>query len=173
MTVWSNQRDRALVKAVGRSNERALLTLYERHARLLATRLSRRGATPEEIEEIIQETFLVVWRRASSYRRDGVVGAWLWGIAQRQYAQLIRREVGYRRPAPIHRASEDPESTWIDHISAEQLLADLDPPLRSTVEAVAIKGMSVADAAEHLGVPEGTIKSRMHRVRRLINEESL
>ena len=122
---------------------------------------------------MLQETFLAAWRGASGYNGDGPVGAWLWGIAQRQYAQLIRREVGARTPYPIRLDTDDPEAGWIDRMSARQLLDRLDPQLRSTVEAVAVQGMSISEAATHLGIPEGTVKSRMHRVRRLIVEESI
>ncbi len=173
MTVWDKQRDRALLKAMGRGDENAFWTLYDRHAGLLAVRLARRGATPAEIEEVLQETFLASWRGAKSYRSDGAPGAWLWGIAQRQYAQLIRREVSNRRTPPEQAVAVNPESAWVDHLAAAELVERLDPQLRATFDAVTVQGMSVAQAADHLGIPEGTIKSRMHRVRRLIDEESL
>ncbi|MEA2003203.1 MAG: RNA polymerase sigma factor [Actinomycetota bacterium] len=172
MKLWDKARDRSVLRGVGHGSEAALWTLYERHSRLIAVRLSRRGASPSEIEDVLQETFLAAWRGADRYRGDGAVAAWLWGIAQRQYALLIRRTIRDEQlPAPPT-VDRDPEADWIDHIDAEQFLTRLDPHLRQTVDAVAIHGMSVSEAATHLGIPEGTVKSRMHRVRQLINEES-
>ena len=50
-----------------------------------------------EVEDVLQETFLAVWRGAAGYRPDGPVGGWLWGIARRQAALFLRR----RGPAEL------------------------------------------------------------------------
>lgn len=164
-------RDRRLVAAVSGGDGRALSELYRRHARLLAVRLSGRGLPAPDVEDVLQETFSIVWSKAHTYRGEGAVAAWLWGIARNQGATALRR----RKPVePLEAEPIVPDGAdgWLERVEAERLLDQLDPDLRSTVSAIAVAGMSVAEAAEHLGIPEGTVKSRMHRFRSLVNEES-
>lgn len=167
---WEQLRDRQRLGAVSRGDEAALRALYDVHAPRLAARLAKRGAAPDEIEEVLQEVFVTAWRSAASYRADGDVGAWLWGIATRKYAMAVRSAVRRRTVDAPPASATSSEEDWIVAIDAVDRLERLDPELRATLEAVAVKGLSVADAASRLGVPEGTVKSRMHRLRRSIEE---
>ena len=101
--------DDALIAAVARRDDTALRELFSRHAPWLAARL--RGVLPAaEVEDVLQETFLAVWRGAAGYRPEGSAGGWLWGIARRQAALWLRRRgpaelllpalIAARRPAP-------------------------------------------------------------------------
>ena len=56
-------------------------------------------------------------------------------------------------------------------VDAGQVLEGLGPDLRAAFEAVIVDDMSIGEAADHLGVPEGTIKSRVHRARQAIKKE--
>ena len=88
--------DDALIAAVARRDDTALRELFSRHAPWLAARL--RGVLPAaEVEDVLQETFLAVWRGAAGYRPQGSAGGWLWGIARRQAALWLRR----RGPAEL------------------------------------------------------------------------
>ena len=77
--------DDALLTAVASGDDQALRTLFERHAPWVAGRL-RRGMPAGTVEDVLQETFLAVWRGAPGYHRSGEAGAWIWGIARRQAA---------------------------------------------------------------------------------------
>ena len=59
-------------------------------------RLRQAGASRPETEEVLQETFLTVWRSAESYRGEGATAAWMWGIAKRKYASAVRSNVRRR-----------------------------------------------------------------------------
>ena len=88
--------DDALIAAVARHDDTALRELFSRHAPWLAARL--RAVLPAaEVEDVLQETFLAVWRGAAGYRPAGSAGGWLWGIARRQAAMWLRR----RGPAAL------------------------------------------------------------------------
>ena len=88
--------DDGLIAAVAAGDDRALRELLSRHGPWLAARL-RRVLPAAEVEDVLQETFLAVWRGATGYRPQGSAGGWLWGIARRQAALWLRR----RGPAEL------------------------------------------------------------------------
>src|SRR3954449_12313240 len=89
--------DAALLAGVAERDIGALRTLYERHAGWLALRPPRRCNDQELVADAIQDTFVAIWQKPRSFRGDGDVAAWLWGIA-------IRRLVSPFRPPPDYPA---------------------------------------------------------------------
>jgi RNA polymerase sigma-70 factor, ECF subfamily len=90
--------DDELIAAVAGGDDAGLRELFSRHAPWLAARL--RAVLPAaEVEDVLQETFLAVWRGAGGYRPEGSgsAGGWVWGIARRQAALFLRR----RGPAEL------------------------------------------------------------------------
>ena len=82
--------DDDLLARVAAGDDTALRELFGRHAPWLAVRL--RAVLPAaDVEDVLQETFLAAWRGAGGYRPQGACGGWLWGIARRQAALLLRR----------------------------------------------------------------------------------
>ena len=127
------------------------------------------------VDHAVQDTFLALWRQAASYRDRGDVAAFIWGIGIRRMIDAIRREHG-ARPRPAWRAAE-PEAVisaeeqvllGIEHGRLGQALAGLTPELRSALEATVLDGLTCAEAAELLGVAEGTVKSRCYRARQAL-----
>src|SRR5512142_1587515 len=82
--------DDDLVARIAAGDDTALRELFARHAPWLGARL--RAVLPAaDVEDALQETFLAAWRGAHGYRPQGACGGWLWGIARRQAALLLRR----------------------------------------------------------------------------------
>ena len=82
--------DDRLIQKVAGGDDAALRELVFRHGPWLAARL--RALMPAaDVEDVVQETFLAVWRGAGGYRPQGAAGGWFWGIARRQAALLLRR----------------------------------------------------------------------------------
>ena len=169
------REDAALLRAVARGDEAALAVLYDRHAGWLTVRLSRRCGSPDIVDHAVQDTFLALWRQAGSYRDRGDVAAFIWGIGIRRLIDAIRREHG-ARPRPAWREAE-PEAVisaeeqvllGIEHGRLGQALAGLTPELRGALEATVLDGLTCAEAAELLGVAEGTVKSRCYRARQAL-----
>ena len=167
--------DDALIAAVARRDDTALHELFSRHAPWLAARL--RGVLPAaEVEDVLQETFLAVWRGAAGYRPQGSAGGWLWGIARRQAALWLRR----RGPAELllpallaadGRHPDDPAEAALSRAELARAVSALGPeggPARETWRLMYVEDKSVAEVAELMGVPAGTVKSRAHRARRLM-----
>src|ERR1700761_8328863 len=89
--------DDELIAAVAAGDDSALRELFRRHAPWLAARL--RAALPaQDVEDVLQGTFLAVWRGAREYRPPGAAGGWLWVIARRQAAGWLRRRGRDARP---------------------------------------------------------------------------
>lgn len=166
--------DDVLIARVTEGDDVALRELFVRHAPWLATRL-RVLLPAADVEDVLQETFLAVWRGANGYRTQGAGGAWLWGIARRQAALLLRR----RGPASVVLSeSAEASATAVDPADAAVWRADLEAAVRALGPSggaerevwrlLHVEDRPVAEVAQLLGVPPGTVKSRAHRVRRLL-----
>jgi RNA polymerase sigma-70 factor, ECF subfamily len=166
--------DDGLVARVAAGDDTALRELFSRHAPWLAARL--RAVLPAaEVEDVLQETFLAVWRGAGSYR-PGAAGGWLWGIARRQAALLLRRRGPAAAALPDEvtagaRQAADPAEVALARADLAAAVAALGPPggaEREVWRLLYVEDRPVAEVAALLGVPPGTVKSRAHRARRLL-----
>ncbi|WP_103341130.1 RNA polymerase sigma factor [Amycolatopsis sp. CA-126428] len=159
--------DDELITAAAGGDDGALRVLYSRHAPWLASRLGR-VLPAAAVEDVLQETFVAVWQGASRYRPDGRAGAWLWGIAKRQAALWLRRTGRPPLPPVDTIAPEDPESAAVDRVEIAEAVASLSDEEQRLWRLLFEQDRSVADVARRLGVPEGTVKSRAYRIRRLL-----
>jgi RNA polymerase sigma-70 factor (ECF subfamily) len=171
--------DAVLLRRVVDRDERALSALYDRHAGWLLARLRRRCADADTVDQALQDTFVAVWRKASSYRGDGEVTAFIWGIALRQLLTAIRaqrqaagRALGAWRLAtgtaaadPVVASAEEVVLLAIEHGPLGDALGRLSPELRAALQATVLDGLTCAEAGRLLGIPAGTVKSRCHRAR--------
>lgn len=156
--------DASLVAAVAGGDADALAVLFRRHAPWITARLTRRCADAELVDLALHDTFISVWRSAAGYRGTGEVGAWLWSIAIRRLIDQLRR----RRPVPVEHVPEQPLPPPAPGIELHDLLGRLPADLQATVEAVHLDQLTTAEAALLLGIPQGTVKSRLHRARALL-----
>jgi RNA polymerase sigma-70 factor, ECF subfamily len=170
--------DDELIMAVAGGDDSALRTLFGRHAPWLAARL--RAALPAaDVEDVLQETFVAVWRGSAGYR-PGNAGGWLWGIGRRQAALWLR---GRGAAALLLSALDDDEPSYdrgqgpdadpaevaavrVDLADAVTALGPPGSPEREVWRLLCVEDRPVAEVAALLGVPEGTVKSRASRVRR-------
>lgn len=171
--------DGELVRRVAKGDAKALASLYDRHAGWLQLRLSRRCADPETVREVLQDTFVAVWRSAGSARSfgDGSAGGWLWVIAARRLVDARRAQSraaallaahAAREPDPGRALAPSAEERVLDGLEYGELGAALDrlsPELRAVLRATVIDGLTTREAARLLGIPEGTVKTRAQRAR--------
>ena len=167
--------DVALLAAVAAGQRGALAELYRRHAGWLQLRLARRCADEELVASALQDTFVAVWRGAGRYAGKGEVGAWLWGIAVRRLVDQVRR-----RPVSTVELVELPESApsaeelvllGVEHGDLAGALHRLSPELRAVVRATVLDGLTTREAGRLLGIPAGTVKTRMMRARAQLRQE--
>ena len=167
--------DEELLSAIGDGDRGALRELYERHAPWLLLRLRRRGADGPLAEEVLQDTFLAVWRKPHSYRGTGAVGAWVWGIAIRRLIDRLRQTRSLR---PFTRgrdevvvSAEDEVLLGVEFGDLAGALSRLSPELHAVVQATVLDGLTTREAARLLSIPAGTVKTRMMRARAQLRKE--
>jgi RNA polymerase sigma-70 factor (ECF subfamily) len=178
--------DDELIARLAGGDESALRELFGRHAPWLAARL-RTALPARDVEDVLQETFLAVWRSARDYRAQGSAGGWLWVIARRQAAGWLRRRGRDASPvdttvldetaldgalaAAGRSTARDPVEAVMARTDLAAALAVLGPegsPEREVWRLLYVEDQPVAQVAKLMGVPQGTVKSRAHRVRRLM-----
>jgi RNA polymerase sigma-70 factor, ECF subfamily len=165
--------DEELISQMAAGDRRALEILYRRHAPWLAGRLAAATSSRDLAEEALQDAFLAAWRSARSYTGLGEVPAWLWGIARRRLVSLSRKRTDF--PEQLLGT----ESPGVDEIVVSreearlvrEAVAKLSTDQRAAIEGVVFQDRPVAEVASSLGIPIGTLKSRLHRARLHIKEE--
>ena len=177
--------DEALVALVARADEDALAELYDRVSRIaygLALRVLR---DERHAEDAVQEAFLQVWRNAATFRAERAkASTWILTLVHRRAVDLVRREE--RRQADpltddsaLGEAPEDTEeAAWLrfERERVQAALKQLPDVQREALELAYYGGFSQSELAERLGVPLGTIKSRMFaglaRLRELLDDST-
>ncbi len=167
------ERDSALLAAVGAGDRRALEELYLGYHRRLARFLSRFTPRYENVEEIINDTFLVVWQSAQDFRNASQVSTWIIGIAYRTALKSFRRQKNHSG----QRSIEDyPEQTVDPTLDTEQRdwlshgLSRLPIEQRLTLELAYQMGHSLEEIAAITGCPVGTVKARMFHAREKLRQ---
>ena len=173
----TQSEDHALLARVAGGDRVALEMLYRRHAGWLTARLQSRCGDPELTDIAIQDTFLAVWRSAKKYRGDGDVGAWVWGIAIRRLIDQLRKTRATPLDPAVIAHRSDEMTTFDDENFADgthgelgAAMSALPVDLRAVLVATAIDGLSTKEAARLLGVPQGTVKTRLMRARHALQE---
>lgn len=164
----------------------AFSALVSRHRdRLWAVALRTTG-DPEDAADALQEALISAFRRASTFRGDAAVTTWLHRIVvNASLDRLRRRSVRLANPLPDEDGLEDGRGGTVpplvdardemarreDRIEIARALATLPDDQREAVLLVDVEGYSVEEAAQQLGCPTGTVKSRCSRGRRKLAKE--
>jgi len=177
--------DEALIALVARGDDTALAELYDRIGRV-AYGIALRILRDERLaEDAVQEGFLAVWRSAATFRAERAkASTWVVTLVHRRAVDIVRREER-RRAEPLEpvtgQDAPDPagsaeDEAWLGFERERVLtaLAALPDAQRESLELAYYGGYSQSELAEMLGVPIGTIKSRMFaglaRLRALLDE---
>ncbi len=164
--------DAGLLRRVADGDAGALRELYDLHAAWLSARLMRRCNDREVVVDVVQDTFLAVWKNAGSWRGDGDVAGWLWGIGYRRMVSRLRS-----RKEVVLMPEWDTVAAGQLPAAEEQVLLDveygdlgaamrrLSPEFRAVVQAVVLDGLTTREAGRLLGVRQNTVKTRLHRAK--------
>ncbi|MFD7772055.1 RNA polymerase sigma factor [Streptomyces sp. NPDC059787] len=171
--------DGELLRAVAADGDRrAFEELYRRYAPWLTARMRGRCADTGIVDDVVQETFLAVWRGSARYREDGDAAGWLWRIASRRLVDALRgagargrlRQTLARLRHRDEASAEDRVLAGVEHGDLAGALVRLSPELRAVLQATVVDGLTTREAAVLLGIPPGTVKTRAMRARRQLRE---
>jgi RNA polymerase sigma-70 factor, ECF subfamily len=160
------------------SDVEAFQLLYQSFGPRLKSYMMRQGADADTAEELAQETLLAVWRKAPLYDAEkGSASTWIYTIARNLRIDRLRREVAWQELPEGHdeTASDDPAPDEIlsDHERQTRVRAALKQLPEDQHEVVALsylEGLSHSEIADKLGLPLGTVKSRMRLAYQKIRE---
>jgi RNA polymerase sigma-70 factor, ECF subfamily len=178
----SERSDEELLEAIADGDDAALGALYDRFGRLaygVAFRILRDQALAEDA---VQEAFLAVWRSATRYQSERSKPAtWIITLVHRRAVDLVRREDRRRTEALDEEPEQSAEGVHEEvalrrrREAVQTALRQLPDDQRQALELAYYGGFTQSELAERLGVPLGTIKSRMFagltRLRELVPEQ--
>lgn len=160
-------------------NREAFASLFQHFAPRLNSHLRRQGASPESAEEVVQETMVNVWNKASQFDPSRAsVSTWVYTIARNMRIDMLRKA---NRPEPDMNDPAivpDPEPHAADAISLEQeavrlrsALENLPDEQRIVLQLAFYEEKAHAEIAEELGIPLGTVKSRIRLAMKRVRTE--
>jgi len=160
--------DALLIVAIQSRDRAALERLYLGYHPRLTRFLARMTPRSEDIEEIVNDTFMVVWTHATAFRSESLVSTWIFGIAYRLTMRSLRRQKmqlpGWSAGILVEQCADPAPHTemtnWL-----ECALGRLPVKLRITVTLAYQMGFSIEEISQITKTPTGTIKSRMFHAR--------
>jgi RNA polymerase sigma-70 factor, ECF subfamily len=171
------ESDNELLARVRAGDQLALQTLYGRHHVKIyrfALRLLRDEAAAEDV---VSEVFIDVWRNAAQFEGRSEASTWLLAMARNKaYSALRRRKedsLDDEAAAEIADDADNPEVAMQKLSKGERLrecLLQLSPEHREVIDLVYYHDKSVEEVAQIVGVPEGTVKTRMFHARKRLAE---
>lgn len=165
--------DDELIARIARSDPAAMQILYLRHRVRIFKFLRRQVRSRETAEDLVSQVFLDVWRSAGAFEHRSRVSTWLLSIARFKALGLLRQRMHERIDdvalPEIVDASDSPEAT-VDRTRTNAMLRScigkLCPAQRTVIDLVYYHERSVAEVGEILGIPSGTVKTRMFNARK-------
>ena len=158
-----------LRRVAERADTTAFRELYQTYGPRVKAYMMRLGADAGTAEDLAHETLFRVWRRAALYKADkGGVATWIFAIARNLRIDRLRHEVPWQELPEelLEGAGSDtrPDEALVEKERQARVcaaLSSLPSELREVVMLSYLEGLSHAEIAERLGLPLGTVKSRM------------
>lgn len=168
--------DIALLERIAREDREAFRLFYDRYAARVLAYVRSLGRGREATEDVVQEVFLAVWRKAASYRRErGDVPGWLYTITRNKLVDLWRqRPLGSEAHSADFSAllvADGESERRVVGLSLRKVLTGLKPEQRQALELAYFGGLTYEETAEQLHLPVGTLKSRIRAGLALMREQ--
>ncbi len=166
------------MRKVSKGDGDAFHELVNRHSRALFSAAQALLSNAADAEDVVQETFAGAYRAAANFERRSSVKTWLRRILLRQVARHYRdrpmKMQGLDTPealdAPMSPHKPSAQSGIDARLDVMSMLQELSPEHREIIVLREIEQMSYEEMAEALGVPRGTVESRLHRARAELKE---
>ena len=161
--------ERRLVEGLRKNDRDALAAIYDAYGAIAFGLALKLLSSRSEAEDVVQESFLALWRQAERIDPTRGLRSYLLSIVHNRCVDQVRRRI--RRPeaalepgAPIAATGDDPETETIASLEGEAVrsaLGALSVDQRQTVEFVYFQGFTINETANRMKVPLGTVKSRL------------
>jgi RNA polymerase sigma factor (sigma-70 family) len=161
--------DQACLAQIAMGDRAAFERLYRRYYDRLFRFALRVTGRMNVVEDVINDTMIVIWRKAGDYRAAARPSTWIFGIAYRKGLKALSREL--RAPELMDELPEieQPPADTLDresqHAAIRQAVMRLPPEHRAVVELTFFSNRSYDEVAQILDCPVGTVKSRMFHAR--------
>jgi RNA polymerase sigma factor (sigma-70 family) len=161
--------DQACLAQIAMGDRAAFERLYRRYYDRLFRFALRVTGRMNVVEDVINDTMIVIWRKADGYRAAARPSTWIFGIAYRKALKALSREL--RAPETMDELPEveQPPADSLDreslHAAIRQAVMRLPPEHRAVVDLTFFSNRSYEEAAQILDCPVGTVKSRMFHAR--------
>lgn len=162
--------DNRVIELIAQARPEGIEMLYDRYGRLAYSLALRVLGDAQAAEDVVQESFLAVWRRAAGYREErGSLRTWVCSIVHHRALDRLRGRAGHARSElPLEAAQETTglTDTWdavaleLERDDIKRALGDLPPEQRQTIELAYFGGYSQSEISDLLRVPLGTVKGR-------------
>lgn len=158
-----------IVSLLKQGDKRAITLLYKNYSGALFGIISRTISNKEVAKEVLQDVFVKVWNNSDKYdSKKGKLFTWLAQIARNSTIDTLRSGK-YQRGTKTdvldvvvtNNNSNLSESMKIEDSGLQTVIKELDEKYRILIEHIYFKGYSQSEAAEHLDIPLGTVKTRM------------
>lgn len=173
----TDDRDRDLIARIAKRDSAALRALYMSHNVRIYRFVLHLARNETLAEDVVSETFMKVWRKASSFEGNSRVSTWLLTIARNEAISVLRRKT----EAPLDEkaaAEQEDESDTQEVVTAKKdksaimraCIDKLSDAHREIIDLVYYQDRSVAEIAHILDIPENTVKTRMFHARKQLSE---
>lgn len=151
----------------------AFEALYRQHATRLYNLASRMSAGATDAEDLLQDIFLLAYRKLGSFRGDSSLGTWLYRLAMNHCLDVLRNRQtrmgqvtdSMDEPDAVPVAAPGPGLGAVSRIDMERAIEALPPACRAAFLLHDVEGFGHHEVADILGVSEGTSKSQVHKAR--------
>jgi len=168
----ARQRDAGLVAAASEGNMSAFDELVRTHTDAVYGHGLRFFGDPHAAEDVVQEVFIKVYRTLDTFEGNAAFSTWLFRVTRNVCLDMLRQ--GKRRPIPTDPldltigSTPDHSARVIDTAVLQQAMQAIPPEDREALGAVTLFGLTYEEAAESIGIPGGTVQSRVFRARRTL-----
>jgi len=151
----------------------AFESLYGQHAGRLYNLVSRMAGSSADADDLLQDVFLLAYRKIGSYRGDASLGTWLYRLAMNHCLDVLRSRQARMgqvtesmdEPDAVPVATPAPTLTTVNRIDLERAIESLPPACRAAFLLHDVEGFGHNEVGDILGVSEGTSKSQVHKAR--------
>lgn len=165
--------DRELLAEIGQGTRASFTKLYEKYYTPITRFAYRHVRETQVIEEVVNDTMMVVWQKAEQFRGDSKVSTWIMGIALRKCWEAINKAKHHDIPTDEIPETIDTQDSFAEmdtRSAVDFAMQKLSTDHRSTIELAYYMGYTCEEIAVVMDCPQNTVKTRLHYARKVLKK---